>query len=52
MSEAMAAAIPGARLTIIKGMGHFPMVENHAAFRPHLLAALAHAAGLADFDGP
>jgi len=42
MSEAVAAAIPGSRLTIMKGMGHFPMIENYPAFRPHLLAALDH----------
>jgi pimeloyl-ACP methyl ester carboxylesterase len=45
MSEAVAAAIPGARLTIMKGMGHFPMIENYPAFRTHLLAALDHVAG-------
>ena len=45
MSEAVAAAIPGARLTVMKGMGHFPMIENYAAFRPHLLSALDHVAG-------
>jgi pimeloyl-ACP methyl ester carboxylesterase len=45
MSEAAAAAIPGSRLTIMKGMGHFPMIENYPAFRPHLLAALEHVAG-------
>lgn len=44
MSEAVAAAIPGARLTIMKGLGHFPMIENYPAFRPHLLAALDHVA--------
>jgi len=42
MSEAVAAAIPGARLTIMQGMGHFPMIENYAAFRPYLLSALDH----------
>ena len=52
MSEAVAAAIPGARLTIIKGMGHFPMVENYARFRPYFLSALAHAAGMASLGGP
>jgi pimeloyl-ACP methyl ester carboxylesterase len=36
----VAAAIPGARMTIMKGMGHFPMVENYAAFRPFLHAEL------------
>jgi pimeloyl-ACP methyl ester carboxylesterase len=45
MSEAVAAAIPGSRLTIMKGMGHFPMIENYPEFRPHLLAALEHVAG-------
>ena len=45
MSEAVAAAIPGARLTIMKGMGHFPMIENYAAFQPYLLSSLQHVAG-------
>ena len=45
MSEAVSAAIPGSRLTIMKGMGHFPMIEHYPAFRPHLLAALEHVAG-------
>jgi pimeloyl-ACP methyl ester carboxylesterase len=45
MTEAVAAAIPGARLTIMKGMGHFPMIENYAGFRPYLLEALGHVAG-------
>jgi pimeloyl-ACP methyl ester carboxylesterase len=45
MSEAVAAAIPGARLTIMPGMGHFPMIENYPAFRPHLIGALDHVAG-------
>src|SRR3954447_18020828 len=45
MSEAVAAAIRGSRLTIMKGMGHFPMVENYPEFRPYLLEALAHVAG-------
>jgi pimeloyl-ACP methyl ester carboxylesterase len=45
MSEAVAAAVPGSRLTIMKGMGHFPMVENYPGFRPYLLQALEHVAG-------
>ena len=45
MSEQVAAAIPGARLTIMKGMGHFPMIENYPDFRPYLLKALDHVAG-------
>jgi pimeloyl-ACP methyl ester carboxylesterase len=44
MSEAVAAAIPGSRLTIMKGMGHFPMIENYPAFRTYLLGALDHVA--------
>jgi pimeloyl-ACP methyl ester carboxylesterase len=44
MSEAAAAAIPGSHLTIMKGMGHFPMIENYPGFRPYLLAALNHVA--------
>ena len=40
MTEAVAASIPGARMTIMKGMGHFPMVENYPAFRPFLLPEL------------
>jgi hypothetical protein len=26
----------------MKGMGHFPMVENYPDFRPYLLEALRH----------
>ena len=44
MSEAVAAAIPGSRLTIMNAVGHFPMVENYPGFRPYLLAALDHVA--------
>jgi pimeloyl-ACP methyl ester carboxylesterase len=44
MSEAVAASIPGARLTIMPGMGHFPMIENYPAFRPYLIGALNHVA--------
>ena len=40
MTRAVAAAIPGARLTIMKGMGHFPMIEHYQAFRPYLLPEL------------
>jgi pimeloyl-ACP methyl ester carboxylesterase len=45
MSEAVAQAIPGARLTIMGGIGHFPMIENYPVFRPYLLQALEHVAG-------
>ncbi|MFM9886141.1 MAG: alpha/beta fold hydrolase [Burkholderiales bacterium] len=45
MTEAVAKDIPGSRLTIMKGMGHFPMVEDYAAFRPFLLPELQFMAG-------
>ena len=45
MTEAVAAAIPGCRMKIMQGMGHFPMVENYPEFRPYLLQALQHVAG-------
>jgi pimeloyl-ACP methyl ester carboxylesterase len=42
MTERVAATIPGAYFALMKGIGHFPMVENYPVFRPHLLAALEH----------
>jgi pimeloyl-ACP methyl ester carboxylesterase len=42
MTEAAAAAIAGSQYTLMKGMGHFPMIENYAGFRPYLLDALTH----------
>jgi pimeloyl-ACP methyl ester carboxylesterase len=39
-SEAAAALIPGAKLTIMKGLGHFPMSENPDGFREYLLPVL------------
>jgi pimeloyl-ACP methyl ester carboxylesterase len=39
-SEAAAALIPGAKLTIMKGLGHFPMSENPEGFRAYLLPVL------------
>ena len=40
MTRAAATAIPGARLVIMNGMGHFPMVENYPVFRTFLLPEL------------
>ena len=40
MTRAAAAAIPGARLVIMNGMGHFPMIENYPVFRTFLLPEL------------
>ena len=39
-TRATAAAIPGAQAVIMKGLGHFPMSEDYAALRPHLLPVL------------
>jgi pimeloyl-ACP methyl ester carboxylesterase len=41
MTLAVAAAIRGSRVTIMKGIGHFPMIENYPRFRDYLLAELA-----------
>jgi pimeloyl-ACP methyl ester carboxylesterase len=40
MTEAVAEEIPGARFTVMPGMGHFPMVENYPEFRRYLLPEL------------
>jgi len=45
MTEAVARSIPGCRMTIMQGMGHFPMVENYPGFRPFLLPELEFMAG-------
>jgi len=37
--------IPGARLTVMKEIGHFPMSENPAQFRKYLLPLLEEIAG-------
>jgi len=39
-ARATAAAIPGAEAIIMPGLGHFPMSEDYAALRPHLLPVL------------
>jgi len=41
MTRQVAAAIRGARLVIMKGIGHFPMIENYPLFREYLLPELA-----------
>lgn len=40
MTREVAAAIQGSRMVIMEGMGHFPMIENYAAFRTFLLPEL------------
>src|SRR5262245_50100342 len=47
MTRAVAKSVPGARLTIMKGMGHFPMIENYPVFREYLMPELAF---IADSD--
>jgi len=39
-TEAAAARIPGAKVTIMKGLGHFPMSENPDAFLAYLRPVL------------
>ena len=39
-TEAAAARIPGAKVTIMKGLGHFPMSENPEAFLHYLRPVL------------
>jgi pimeloyl-ACP methyl ester carboxylesterase len=41
LSRETAAAIPGASLTIMERLGHFPMSENFPLFREHLRPVLA-----------
>jgi pimeloyl-ACP methyl ester carboxylesterase len=45
MTRRAAQAIPGSRLVIMEGMGHFPMIENYAVFREYLLPELEFMAG-------
>src|SRR5262249_37851212 len=39
----VADAVAGARMVTMEGLGHFPMSEDYAAFRTHLLPVLAAA---------
>jgi pimeloyl-ACP methyl ester carboxylesterase len=39
-TEAVAARVRGAKLTVMKGLGHFPMSENPAAFLDYLRPVL------------
>ena len=40
-----AARIPGARVTVMREIGHFPMSEHPAQFRTYLLPVLAEIRG-------
>jgi pimeloyl-ACP methyl ester carboxylesterase len=44
MTRAVAKAIPGSHLVIMKGIGHFPMIENYPVFREFLLPELDYMA--------
>jgi pimeloyl-ACP methyl ester carboxylesterase len=45
-TRATAARIPGARLTIMTELGHFPMSENPERFRTYLLPVLDEIRGV------
>jgi len=40
LSRALADEIPGAEFVLMRGLGHFPMAENPAGFRAHLVPVL------------
>ena len=40
MGQALAAAVPGATFRVMADLGHFPMCENPARFREHILPVL------------
>ncbi|MSP67864.1 MAG: alpha/beta hydrolase [Alphaproteobacteria bacterium] len=44
-TQATAARIPGAKATVMQGLGHFPMSENPERFRTYLLPVLRAIAG-------
>ena len=47
----VAASIAGARMVIMNGIGHFPMIENYPLFRSTCLPKLdVHAFGLRATD--
>lgn len=41
MTKYVADSIKGSSFTFMKGMGHFPIIENYPAFRPYLHKELA-----------
>jgi pimeloyl-ACP methyl ester carboxylesterase len=45
-TELVASLVRGSCAEVMPGLGHFPMSENYAEFRPHLLPILARAAEL------
>ena len=49
MTRRVAASIEGSHLVIMRGMGHFPMIENYPVFREFLLPELDFIAREAGF---
>ena len=47
LAQATAERIPGAQFTEMRGLGHFPMAEDPAAFLAYLRPVLAQIAGVA-----
>lgn len=45
MTQFVADRVKGSRYTMMKGLGHFPLIEDYASFRPYLLPELALMAG-------
>jgi pimeloyl-ACP methyl ester carboxylesterase len=43
-TQEVAAGVPGCQVTIMTGLGHFPMSEDYASFREYLLPTLGAAA--------
>jgi hypothetical protein len=41
----VAGSVPGSHVTIMKGLGHFPMSENPESFLNYLLPVLDRIAG-------
>ena len=40
MTKAAADSIAGASFVLMRGIGHFPTIENYPVFRPYLLEKL------------
>jgi pimeloyl-ACP methyl ester carboxylesterase len=40
LGQALADAVPGATFRLMPGLGHFPMSEDPARFRDHILPVL------------
>jgi pimeloyl-ACP methyl ester carboxylesterase len=45
VTQTVAEAIPGARFSLIPGLGHFPVIEDYPKLRPYLATELNHMLG-------